>query len=119
MMLALLTETEGDCLDRSVDHLAAQLGDDLVEVWVFGSVARGESWPPGMKIPSDLDLDLDLDLAVVVRRDLADDEKQSLVNATYPLYLECGRQISPAVVLEGAVAETVAAAIATDGVRLR
>ena len=113
MMLALLTETERDCLDRSVDHLAAQLGDDLVEVWVFGSVARGESWPPGMKIPSDLDL------AVVVHRDLADDEKESLVNATYPLYLECGRQISPAVVREGSVAETVAAAIATDGVRLR
>jgi predicted nucleotidyltransferase len=111
--LTTLTDVERDCLERYLDHLAAELGDDLAEAWVFGSVARAEAWPAGMKIPSDLDL------AVVVRRGLSDDEKDAFFQATYPLYLESGRQISPAIVREGSIAESVAAAIARDGVRVR
>jgi hypothetical protein len=32
---------------------------------------------------------------VVTRSRLADDLQEELVNATYPLFLECGRQIGP------------------------
>jgi hypothetical protein len=37
----------------------------------------------------------DLDLLVVVRTPVGDDRVQELLDATFPLYLECGRQISP------------------------
>jgi hypothetical protein len=63
-----------------------------------------------MRIPSDLDL------AVLTRRDLAHEERDELLDATYPLYLECGRQIGPAIV--ETPSESLAAAIARDGVRV-
>jgi predicted nucleotidyltransferase len=108
--LRLLNDVERDCLERYLELLAQRLGDDLVEAVVFGSVARGEAWPAGMHIRSDLDL------LVRTRRELPEDEKAALFDETYPLFLECGRQISPAIVsrpspeLESAVAE--------DGVRV-
>jgi predicted nucleotidyltransferase len=110
--LPLLNDVEADCLERYLDHLAAELGDDLIEACVFGSVARGESWPAGMKIPSDLDL------CVITARELTSAENDALVEATLSLYLECGRQISPAIVREGQLSESLAAAIAGDGVRV-
>jgi predicted nucleotidyltransferase len=70
--------------------LEEALGDELEEVWVFGSVARGESWPAGMPIRSDLDL------LVVTRAEVGAETEQALVDATYPLFLESGRQIGPA-----------------------
>jgi hypothetical protein len=37
----------------------------------------------------------DLDVLVLVARPLADDEADELVDATLPLFLESGRQLSP------------------------
>ena len=85
---------------------------DLVEVVVFGSVARGEAWPAGMPIRSDLDL------LVVTREQLPEETKDALFDETYPLFLECGRQISPAFVTQGKLSESLAAASARDGVRI-
>jgi predicted nucleotidyltransferase len=84
-----LSETERDCLERYLRVLEEALGDELEEVWVFGSVARGESWPAGMRIRSDLDL------LVVTRAAVAAELEQELVEKTYPLFLESGRQIGP------------------------
>jgi predicted nucleotidyltransferase len=87
--LPLLTEAERSCLERYLDLLVERLGEQLLEVSVFGSVARGESWPDGMPIRSDLDL------LVVTRQPLPTEEVDALVDATLPLFLECGRQIGP------------------------
>lgn len=85
----VLTDVERACLARYLRTLVETLGDDLDEVVLFGSVARGESWPAGMPIRSDLDL-------LVVTRDAVSDETAArLVDATLPLFLECGRQIGP------------------------
>lgn len=88
-MLDVLTDTERRTLDTYVSLLVEKLGHRLLAVRVFGSVARNESWPRGMPIRSDLDL------LVLVRRPLSADERDELVAATLPLYLESGRQISP------------------------
>jgi Nucleotidyltransferase domain len=58
-------------------------------VIVFGSVARGESWPRGMPIRSDLDL------LVVTRSPVPEPIQEELIQATMPLFLECGRQLGP------------------------
>jgi predicted nucleotidyltransferase len=55
-MLPLLTETERRRVARYVETLRERLGPRLLGVRVFGSVARGEAWPQGMPIRSDLDL---------------------------------------------------------------
>ena len=65
------------------------LGDELEEVIVFGSVARGETWPRGMPIRSDLDL------LVVTRSPIPEPTQEELIQATMPLFLECGRQLGP------------------------
>jgi predicted nucleotidyltransferase len=87
--LPLLSEAERSCLERYVDLLVERLGEQLLEVSVFGSVARGESWPSGMPIRSDLDL------LVVTGAPLDQAEIDALVDATMPLFLECGRQLGP------------------------
>jgi predicted nucleotidyltransferase len=87
--LPVLTELERSCLERNLDTLVEALGDRLLEVSVFGSAARGESWPPGMPIRSDLDL------LVLTRDRLPNREIEALVDATLPLFLECGRQLGP------------------------
>jgi predicted nucleotidyltransferase len=56
---------------------------------VFGSVARGESWPRGMPIRSDLDL------LVVTHSPVPEPTQEELIQATMPLFLECGRQLGP------------------------
>jgi predicted nucleotidyltransferase len=56
-------------------------------VAVYGSVARGESWPLGIPIRSDLDL------LVVTEEPVAEDVVARLVDETYPLFLESGRVI--------------------------
>jgi predicted nucleotidyltransferase len=87
--LEMLTEAEQRTLDAYVALLRKRLVEELLGIWIFGSVARGESWPPGMPIRSDLDL------LVVVARPLDGDLEQELVDSTYPLFLETGRQIGP------------------------
>jgi predicted nucleotidyltransferase len=87
--LPLLTGPERSCLERYLDVLVDTLGDDLLEVHVYGSVARGESWPAGMPIRSDLDL------LVVTSEPVLQGVVAQLVDATMPLFLECGRQLGP------------------------
>ena len=87
--MAGLNELERDCLRRFCDVLVARFGDRLVEVRMFGSAARGDMWPAHSPMHSDIDL------LVVTREDVSDEEQEELLNATYPLYLECGRQLSP------------------------
>ena len=89
MPLALLNDAERRTLDSYVELLRERLADHLLAVRVFGSVARGESWPQGMPNRSDLDL------LVLVREPLAPELQQELVDATYPLFLESGRIIGP------------------------
>ena len=69
--------------------LRARLGAALREVWLFGSAARGDMWP------EDHPLHSDIDLAVVTDEPIDGALAEELVNATYPLFLACGRQISP------------------------
>ena len=88
-VLSVLTDLERRCLERYVELLVGALGGRLEEIWLFGSVARGERWPRGMPIRSDLDLLVLTDAAIGER------EKQMLFDATYPLFLESGRQIGP------------------------
>jgi predicted nucleotidyltransferase len=87
--LPLLSDTERSCLERYVALLAEALGDALRHVYVYGSVAREESWPAGMPIRSDLDL------LVVTERAVPEDVVEALVDATLPLFLEAGRQLGP------------------------
>jgi hypothetical protein len=85
----VLDERERDCLRRYCDLLAGRLGDELVCVRMFGSAARGDMWPASSPHHSDIDL------LVVTRAPVPEDEREALLNETYPLYLECGRQLSP------------------------
>ena len=87
--LTLLSPTERSCLSRYLRLLTETLREDLISVIVFGSVARAESWPQGMPIRSDLDL------LVVTHSRVTEGTAQQLLDATLPLYLEAGRQISP------------------------
>jgi hypothetical protein len=66
--MASLSANERDCLGRYLGLLLERLGDRLTRVQMFGSAARG---------------------------DVAESEREDLLNETYPLYLECGRQLSP------------------------
>jgi predicted nucleotidyltransferase len=84
-----LRPRESDCLGRYCVLLRERLGDRLVEVRMFGSAARGDMWPAHSPMNSDIDL------LVVTRGEVAAAEQEELLNETYPLYLECGRQLSP------------------------
>ena len=84
-----LSPAERDCLARYVSQLVDVLGAELQAVWLFGSAARGDAWWPAMRIRSDIDL------VVVTTRPLGEPLQDELVDATYPLFLECGRQIGP------------------------
>ena len=87
--MAELTAAERDCLARYCRLLAERLGDRLVDVRLFGSAARGDMW--GAHAP----MHSDVDLLVVTTEAVAEPEAEDLLNETYPLYLECGRQLSP------------------------
>jgi predicted nucleotidyltransferase len=87
--MADLTDAERDCLERYCRLLAERLGERLVDVRMFGSAARGDMWGAHSPMHSDVDL------LVVTREPLAEAEQEDLCNETYPLYLECGRQLSP------------------------
>lgn len=83
-----LSTEEKSCVRRYIDTLAEHLGADLREIWLFGSAARGDMWS-AMPIRSDIDI------LVLVSRPVPEDLEEGLVNATLPLFLECGRQIGP------------------------
>jgi predicted nucleotidyltransferase len=87
--MASLSPSERDCLGRYLALLRERLGDRLIRVQLFGSAARGDMWAAHSPINSDIDL------LVVTRDDVAESEREDLLGETYPLYLECGRQLSP------------------------
>jgi predicted nucleotidyltransferase len=87
--MASLTDQERDCLDRYCALLRRALGAELVEVRMFGSAARGDMWPPDSPMHSDIDL------LVITRVAVGEADRMRLLDETYPLYLECGRQLSP------------------------
>jgi hypothetical protein len=69
--------------------LEQELGERLVEIRMFGSAARGDMWSASGPMRSDIDL------LVVTRDEVSNAEEEALVNETYALFLECGRQLAP------------------------
>lgn len=84
-----LNATKQDCVQRYVELLCEQLGDNLVTVYLFGSAARGDMWSARFPIHSDIDV------LLLMQEPVSPEAWEEFVNATYPLYLECGRQIGP------------------------
>jgi predicted nucleotidyltransferase len=89
-----LNPDERRCLDAYVDILRAHFGARLERIELFGSAARGDMWAEHQPFRSDIDLLVFTDTPVL------DPESDALVDATYPLFLDCGRQISPHFVTE-------------------
>src|SRR4051812_26366140 len=87
--MAGLTDLERACLERYCALLTDRLGERLVQVRMFGSAARGDMWPAHSPMHSDIDL------LVVTRDEVPEPRREELLDETYPLYLECGRQLSP------------------------
>ena len=87
--LAHLNETERACVLRYGSLLAKRLGENLVQIWLFGSAARGDMWPDWMPMHSDIDL------LILSNRSVPRRVQEELLNETYPLFLECGSQIAP------------------------
>jgi predicted nucleotidyltransferase len=87
--LPYFEDAERSCVERFLALLHTALGDGLVEVWLFGSFARGDVWSRRMPMNSDIDV------LVLTSSDVGPETREALLNETYPLYLECGRQISP------------------------
>jgi predicted nucleotidyltransferase len=94
-----LNDPERECLARFCALLHERLGERLVEVWMFGSAARGDMWPAHSPMHSDIDL------LVVTRDNVSEREQEGLLNETYPLFLDCGRQLSPHFFSERRLAE--------------
>jgi predicted nucleotidyltransferase len=114
-----LTPVERDCLLRYRTILCERLGDGLERLVLFGSAARGDMWGSGSPMHSDIDL------LVVTVEPVPEQLQEELVNETYPLYLECGRQIGPQFRTEaelrqpdGERAAVFAANVARDGIRV-
>ncbi len=84
-----LNASERDCLLRFISLVMERLGEELCQIWVFGSTARGDMWPDHMPFHSDVDL------LLLTRQPVSAELEEELLNETYPLFLECGRQISP------------------------
>jgi len=76
-------------MERYRALLRERLGERLVEIRLFGSAARGDMWAAHWPMRSDIDL------LVVTRGAIPEETQDELINETYPLFLECGRQLSP------------------------
>jgi predicted nucleotidyltransferase len=76
-------------MERYRALLRERLGERLVEIRLFGSAARGDMWAAHWPMHSDIDL------LVVTRGAISEEMQDELVDETYPLFLECGRQLSP------------------------
>lgn len=87
--LNYLDATERECALAYVHQVAERLGDNLLQIWLYGSATRGDMWPDWMPLHSDIDL------FVLTRDPVAKDAQEDLINAAYPLFLQCGRQLSP------------------------
>ena len=84
-----LSETEQDCVRRYIGLLRERLAHNLIEIRLFGSAARGDMWPNHFPVHSDIDL------LILTHETLSEELQEELLNETYPLFLECGRQIGP------------------------
>jgi predicted nucleotidyltransferase len=78
-----------ELVDHYVGVLRNRIAGSLREIWLFGSVARGDLWPDWHPSHSDIDL------LVVTESELDEGVREVLVDETYPLFLAYGRQISP------------------------
>jgi predicted nucleotidyltransferase len=108
-----LSQLEQGCVRRYVALLHDRLGAELERVVLFGSAARGDMWDAGSPMHSDIDL------LVVTRTPLPEAAAEKLVNETYPMYLECGRQIGPQFRTEESLGSAVFAEnLARDGVEV-
>lgn len=85
--LAHSSDVERACVERFITVLRDAC--DVREVWLFGSFARGDAWSRRMPMNSDIDL------FVVTQTEPTAERREAILNETYPLYLECGRQLSP------------------------
>jgi predicted nucleotidyltransferase len=85
-----LNASEQAAVTRYIELVQQRLGHQLETVWLYGSAARDDMWP------TDSPMHSDIDVLVVTSESVTQDQVDQLVNDTYPLYLECGRQISPA-----------------------
>jgi predicted nucleotidyltransferase len=113
--LAELTAAERDCVADYVDILRTELTDWPEEVWLFGSAARGDMWAEFWPMRSDIDL------LVVTSARLSEKCEGELLAATYDLYLQSGRQISPAFATRDQLRSDQArlqAAVNRDGIKL-
>ena len=86
--LRYMSETERSRVQRYIEIVTCRLERDLVEVWLFGSFARGDMWGKSWPMNSDIDL------LILTTQLLHEEDREHLINETYPLYLECGRQLS-------------------------
>jgi hypothetical protein len=84
-----MSPTEEDALEKYVSLLAQRLGDALETVRLFGSAARGDI------VACPLPDALRIDILVVTSHPLSEAAIDQLGNMTYPIYLQCGRRISP------------------------
>ncbi len=51
-----LNASERDCLLRFISLVVERFGRELIQIWLFGSTARGDMWPDRMPFHSDIDL---------------------------------------------------------------
>jgi hypothetical protein len=84
-----LTADERACVLSYLELVGRRLGARLLEVHLFGSFACGDAWSARSPMHSDVDL-----LILCTERPSAD-EIAELNDATYPIFLECGRQLAP------------------------
>ena len=82
-------DEERECLACYVEILKQELGSSLLQIWLYGPVVRGDMWSRSMPMHSDIEV------LVLTSESVDDKALNRLLNATYPIYMECGRQISP------------------------
>jgi hypothetical protein len=110
--LPILSEVDRRTSTRT-SHCLRTVPVPTPPVRVSGSVAPGERWWPGMPIHSHLDL------LVLVREPLQPALQQESLDATYPLFLESGRQLGPQFrTPEQLAASPIREVIERDGVEL-
>ncbi len=112
MPLSQLSEGERRCLERYLAQLVDRLGAELEEVTVFGSAARGDMWQRESPMRSDIDL------LVLTTSPVPQAVAQELDDATYPLFLECGRQLGPQFRTRDGLTGAFADEVERDGVTL-
>ena len=84
-----LTQKERTCVQRYLDLIQKRLGENLAQIWLFGSTARGDRWPDSSPMRSDIDL------LVLSQTSVPGEVQRNLFDTTYALFLEYGRQLSP------------------------